>query len=65
VADTSNGYGRCVWVIDLVCSDDECAQEIELLVADLDEADRIACECGCALVTLSVAEAIELRLGDR
>lgn len=54
-----------MWVVDLVCSDDECAQEIELLVADLDEVDRIACECGCAFVTLSVAEAIEVRLRDR
>lgn len=54
-----------MWVIDLVCSDDECAQEIELLVAEIDEADRIACECGCVLVTLSVAEAIEVRLADR
>ena len=65
MADTANGYGRYVWVIDLVCSDDECAQEIELLVTDIGEVDRIACECGCALVTLAVAEAIEVRLGDR
>lgn len=53
-----------MWAIDLVCSDDECGQEIELLVAEIDEADRIACECGCALVTLKVAEAIEVRLGE-
>jgi hypothetical protein len=51
-----------MWVIDLVCSDDNCAQEFEILVADLDEVDWYACDCGCCLVTLGVAEAVEVRL---
>ena len=51
-----------MWAINLVCSDDECGQEVEVLVSDLDEIDWYVCECGCCLVTLSVAEAVELRL---
>lgn len=51
-----------MWLIQMVCSDDDCAQEIEALVAEIEDVDRIVCECGCSLVTLAVAEAIEVRL---
>lgn len=51
--------------IELICSDDECAEEIEALVTDLDEVERLACECGCSFVVLAVAEAIEVRLPER
>jgi hypothetical protein len=44
-----------LWAVDLVCSDPACAAEREAVVADLEELDRLACECGCCLVTLSVA----------
>lgn len=42
-------------IVQLVCSDPDCAEEQELLVSDLDEVDDAACECGCCLVVLSVA----------
>jgi hypothetical protein len=51
-----------MWVIDLVCSDDDCAEEIEILVADLDDVDRYVCACGCCLLSIAVAEAVEVRL---
>lgn len=42
-----------MWQVKVCCSG--CPEEIELTVADLDEVEREACECGCALVVLSVA----------
>jgi len=33
-----------------------CPDEVEAIVADLDELERLACECGCGYVVLSVAE---------
>jgi hypothetical protein len=54
-----------MWLIRMVCSDDDCAREVEALVAEIDEVDRIVCECGCSLVTLAVAEAVEVRLPGR
>jgi hypothetical protein len=51
-----------MWVIDIVCSDDECAEEWEVVVGDLDELERVACECGCSGVALAVASFEEVRL---
>jgi hypothetical protein len=44
-----------MWVIDVVCSDPECAEEREIVVAEIDEVDLAACECGGCFVTLTVA----------
>jgi hypothetical protein len=44
-----------MWIIQLVCSDPECAEERELVVSDFAEVDAAACDCGCCLVVLSVA----------
>jgi hypothetical protein len=44
-----------MWVIDVVCSDPDCAEEREVVVVALDEVDDDACECGCCFVTLAVA----------
>lgn len=44
-----------MWMVQLVCSDPECAEERELVVTELDEVDTAACDCGCCLVVLSVA----------
>ena len=41
-------------IVQLVCSDPNCAEERELLVSDLDEVDADVCDCGCCLVVLSV-----------
>jgi len=42
-----------MWQVKVCCSG--CPEEIELTVEDLDEVERIACECGHGLVILSVA----------
>ncbi|HET9676904.1 MAG TPA: hypothetical protein VFP21_05315 [Solirubrobacterales bacterium] len=44
-----------MWLVELACSDPNCAEEREVVVADLDELDELVCDCGCALVTLAVA----------
>lgn len=51
-----------VLIVQLVCSDPTCAEEQELLVSDLDEVDAAACDCGCCLVVLSVANYEPLEL---
>lgn len=38
----------------VVCSDPECAEEQEVVVAELDELDAIVCECECCVVAVSV-----------
>jgi len=44
-----------MWVIDVVCSDPDCADEREIVVAEIDEVDLVACDCGGCFVTLAVA----------
>lgn len=46
---------RLMWIVKVVCSDPDCAEEQEIVVAELDEADAAVCECGCCVVTLTVA----------
>jgi hypothetical protein len=40
----------------LICSDEACAEEAEVVVRELDDADLAACECGCTRVLVGVAE---------
>lgn len=42
-----------MWQVSVQCSD--CAEEIEIVVEDLDDVEREACRCGCSFVVLSVA----------
>lgn len=44
-----------MWIVKVVCSDPDCAEEQEIVVAELDEADEAVCDCGCCVVTLAVA----------
>jgi hypothetical protein len=44
-----------MWLVDAVCSDPECGEELELLVEELDEVDRAVCLCEFAVVTLRIA----------
>jgi hypothetical protein len=39
----------------VVCSDPDCAEEIQLWVEDLDEVDAAVCACGGCVVLISVA----------
>jgi hypothetical protein len=44
-----------MFVINVVCSDPDCSEELDVFVAELEEADSVACECGHCVATLSVA----------
>lgn len=44
-----------MWIVNIVCSDSHCAKQWEVIVSDLDELERIACDCGHSGVTLTVA----------
>jgi ribonuclease PH len=50
--------------VTVVCS--SCAEESEVVVADLDAVEREVCECGYSFVVLSVAEfePVEIRGGQ-
>jgi len=45
-----------MWVMHLICSDDECMDELELIVADLGEAERVGCARGHSFVLVSISE---------
>jgi hypothetical protein len=54
-----------MWIVRVVCSDPDCAEEREAIVAELDEAEAVVCECGCCVVALSVASFEPLALTVR
>jgi hypothetical protein len=45
---------RCMWIVDVVCSDPDCAETREAIVKDLDEVERVVCDCECSVVALTV-----------
>jgi hypothetical protein len=40
----------------MLCSDPECAEEVEILVEQVDELDRVWCECGYGLVVTGISQ---------
>jgi hypothetical protein len=40
----------------LICSDEACAEEVDLVTGHLAPLDAAACDCGCTLVLLAVSE---------
>jgi hypothetical protein len=40
----------------MVCSDPECAEEHEIVIAELAELDSACCECGFGLVVTSISQ---------
>ena len=45
-----------MFIVHVICSDDECAEEIEAVVGSLEEVDEVVCECSFGTVLLSVSE---------
>jgi hypothetical protein len=43
-----------VLIATLICSDEACAEELDLVAEHLDELEMAACACGCTLVLLAV-----------
>ena len=54
-----------MYIARLVCSDEECAEEVTLETASLAELETLVCECGCALAVIGwpepLAEVVLLR----
>jgi hypothetical protein len=46
----------CVYIATLICSDEACAEELDLVVEDPVALDDALCACDCTLVVLSVSE---------
>ncbi|MDQ4048251.1 MAG: hypothetical protein M3131_02565 [Actinomycetota bacterium] len=47
-------------IVELVCSDEDCAVTVEAVAGSLDELDTLVCEdCECTLQTLTIS-AVEL-----
>jgi hypothetical protein len=46
---------RGVYFATLICSDEACAEELDLVVDDLGELGAAVCDCDCTLVVLSVS----------
>jgi hypothetical protein len=44
-----------MWQVTVLCSDDQCAEVMEVVVDDLDEVEAVVCECGYNVVVLAVA----------
>jgi hypothetical protein len=55
-----------VWIAHVICSGQECVEELEIVVDTLDELERLNCECGYGFAVLSIAEAelIETRVAE-
>ena len=45
-----------MFIVNVICSDEECAEEIEAVVETMEEVDDLVCECHCGTVLLSVAD---------
>ena len=47
---------RPMFIVNVICSDEDCAEEIEAVVETMEEVDDLLCECECGTVLLSVAD---------
>jgi hypothetical protein len=45
-----------MYVVNVICSDEDCAEEIEAVVETMEEVDDIVCECEFGTVLLSIAD---------
>ena len=45
-----------MFLVQIVCSDPECAEELEIVVEDLAEIEEVACDCGYGFVAITVSE---------
>jgi hypothetical protein len=45
-----------MWVAHLLCSGRECTEEIEVVIDDLAELERIGCACSHGFLVLSISD---------
>lgn len=48
-----------MWFARLICSDQSCAEELDVYAADLAELESLGCDCGCALQVLGWVDSVE------
>ena len=53
-----------MWQVDVVCSEPTCAEEFEMFVEDLEEADLAVCACEYSAFTIAVSEWEPLRFRE-
>jgi hypothetical protein len=46
-----------MWLARIACTGAECDEELEVVVEELDDLDRLACRCGYGFVLISLGEA--------
>jgi hypothetical protein len=52
--------------IEIICSDEACAEVSEVVIASLDALEVLTCEgCGCVVQPLAVWEVVEIELPAR
>jgi hypothetical protein len=49
-----------MWLIQVTCSDPECAEDFEVLVDDLNDVEETVCECDACVIVLSVAHFVSV-----
>jgi hypothetical protein len=45
-----------VWLAHVICSGRECAEEVEVVIDELEELDEMACHCSHGFVVLSISD---------
>ena len=45
-----------MYLVNVICSDENCAEEIEAVVESIEEIGDVVCECQCCTVLLSIAD---------
>ncbi|HYI99830.1 MAG TPA: hypothetical protein VEX36_09195 [Thermoleophilaceae bacterium] len=49
--------------IELICSDEACAELVEIAIPTLSEIELLACDgCGCTLQALAVSDVVEIHV---
>jgi hypothetical protein len=57
-----DGHPVLMWLVQVICTGPDCADEIELIVDDLEEVERAVCACEHGVVVLSVSHFEPLHL---
>jgi hypothetical protein len=55
-----------MWLVHVICSGPDCAEELEVVAESVEELDHLNCECGYGFTVLSVAEVelVETRVAE-
>ena len=51
---------RSMYFAHLICSDEDCAETIDVRADTLDELEALICDCDCGLQVLGISEAADV-----